>query len=166
MNPAQTAIQYTAAGSGGTVVYAGSTSASATPPVSPSATVTPSTPSTPANTAQVNVESGGGGPDYAGAYSHNFTASDVTATPNTGSTGGPVSLTTAAVSTVIAFNEALNPAVVFGGLSSVSASSTRTIAQGSGSFAEVSRSQRWQGLPCPRALMWWQLCAKLHTAAF
>lgn len=138
---AQSAAQYTAAGSNvPTIVYAGSTSASATPPTSPSSTITPSTPSTPANTAQTNVESGGGGPDYAGAYAHNFTASDVTATPNQGTTGTPAVLATAALSTVIAFNTVLNPAVTYGHMATVNSQSTRTIAQGSGSFVEVSLS--------------------------
>lgn len=86
------------------------------------------------------MESGGGGPDYAGAYAHNFTASDVTATPNQGTTGTPAVLATAAMSTVIAFDTVLNPLVTYGHMASVDSQSTRTIAQGSGSFVEAGLS--------------------------
>ncbi len=134
----QSASVYTAAGSSSaTIVYAGATSASSTPSVTPSSTVTPSTSSSSSTTAQTNVESGGGGPDYAGAYAHNFTASDATATPTTGTTATTAVTTTAAGSTVIAFDTVLNSQVVYGGMASVDTNSTRVIAVGSGSFAEV-----------------------------
>lgn len=137
----QSAATYTAAGagSGATIVYAGATSASSTPSVTPTVGATPSTPATTSATAQVNVESGYGGPDYAGAYAHNFTASDVTATPTTGSTGSSTVTTSAAASTVVAFDTVLNPAVVYGNMTAVNTSSSRTIASGTGSFAEVSK---------------------------
>jgi len=100
-------------------------------------TITPSTSSSTATTAQTNVESGGGGPDYAGAYANNFTAANVAAQPTTGTTGSPAVTVTAAGSTVIAFDTVLNPAVVYGGMASVNTASNRIIIQGSGSFAEV-----------------------------
>ncbi len=134
----QSASVYTAAGAtNATIVYAGATSASSTPAVTAQSTVTPSTSSSTATTAQTNVESGAGGPDYAGAYANNFTAANVAAQPTTGSTGSPAVTVTAAGSTVIAFDTVLNPAVVYGGMASVNTASNRIIIQGSGSFAEV-----------------------------
>lgn len=138
VSAAQSASLYTAAGaSSATIVYAGETSASSTPSVTPQSTITPSTSSSTATTAQENVESGGGGPDYAGAYANNFTAANVAAQPTTGSTGSPAVTVNAAGSTVIAFDTVLNPAVVYGGMASVNTASNRIIIQGSGSFAEV-----------------------------
>ncbi|DBB01553.1 TPA: hypothetical protein ACH3X1_000201 [Trebouxia sp. C0004] len=132
---------YTAAGaSSATIVYAGDTSASSTPAVTPQSTITPSTSTSTATTAQTNVESGGGGPDYAGAYANNFTAANVAAQPTTGTTGSPAVTVTAAGSTVIAFDTVLNPAVVYGGMASVNTASNRIIVQGSGSFAEAGLS--------------------------
>lgn len=90
--------------------------------------------------AQTNVESGAGGPDYAGAYANNFTAANVAAQPTTGTTGSPAVTVTAAGSTVIAFDTVLNPAVVYGGMASVNTASNRIIIQGSGSFAEAGLS--------------------------
>ncbi|KAL0050698.1 hypothetical protein WJX82_005338 [Trebouxia sp. C0006] len=137
----QSASVYTAAGaSSATIVYAGDTSASSTPSVTPQSTITPSTSSSTATTAQINVESGGGGPDYAGAYANNFTAANVDAQPTTGTTGSPAVTVTAAGSTVIAFDTVLNPAVVYGGMASVDTASNRIILQGSGSFAEAGLS--------------------------
>ncbi len=134
----QSASLYTAAGArSATIVYAGDTSASSTPSVTPQSTITPSTSTSTATTAQTNVESGGGGPDYAGAYANNFTAANVAAQPTTGTTGSPAVTVTAAGSTVIAFDTVLNPAVVYGGMASVNTASNRIIIQGSGSFAEV-----------------------------
>lgn len=134
----QSASLYTAAGaSSATIVYAGDTSASSTPSVTPQSTIISSTSSSTATTAQTNVESGGGGPDYAGAYANNFTAANVAAQPTAGTTGSPAVTVTAAGSTVIAFDTVLNPAVVYGGMASVNTASNRIILQGSGSFAEV-----------------------------
>ncbi|KAA6429206.1 MAG: hypothetical protein FRX49_00602 [Trebouxia sp. A1-2] len=141
VSAAQSASLYTAAGaSSATIVYAGETSASSTPSVTPQSTITPSTSSSTATTAQENVESGGGGPDYAGAYANNFTAANVAAQPTTGSTGSPAVTVNAAGSTVIAFDTVLNPAVVYGGMASVNTASNRIIIQGSGSFAEAGLS--------------------------
>lgn len=137
----QSASIYTAAGAANaTIVYAGNTSASATPSVVPSSTISPSTSSSTAATAQTNVESGGGGPDYAGAYANNFTAADVTANPTAGTTATTAVTITAASSTVVAFDTVLNPAVVYGGMASVNTTSARTIAVGSGSFAAAGLS--------------------------
>ena len=139
----QSASVYTAAGAASaTVVYAGSTSASATPSVVPSSTITPSTSSSTAANAQTNVESGGGGPDYDGAYANNFTAADVAANPTAGTVATAAVTITAAGSTVIAFDTVLNPAVVYGGMASVNTTSARTIAVGSGSFAAVCEHSR------------------------
>ena len=89
------------------------------------------------------MESGGGGPDYAGAYANNFTAADVTANPTAGTTATTAVTITAASSTVVAFDTVFNPAVVYGGMASVNTTSSRTIAVGSGSFAAVSQHCCW-----------------------
>lgn len=88
------------------------------------------------------MESGGGGPDYAGAYANNFTAADVAANPTAGTVATTAVTITAAGSTVVAFDTVLNPAVVYGGMASVNTTSARTIAVGSGSFAAVCKLSR------------------------
>lgn len=98
-----------------------------------------STSSSTAATAQTNVENGGGGPDYAGAYAHNFTASVATATPTTGTTS-TAGTTTVAASSVIALDTVLNSKVVGGNMTSVNTTATRVIAVGTGSFEEAGLS--------------------------
>ena len=151
----QSASVYTAAGtSDATTVYAGNTTGSiTTTATTPTSTVAASTSSSTAATAQTNVENGGGGPDYAGAYAHNFTASVATATPTTGTTS-TAGTTTVAASSVIALDTVLNSKVVGGNMTSVNTTATRVIAVGTGSFEEVQT--------CSLSHHSWQVWYVLH----
>lgn len=84
--------------------------------------------------SQATVNSGGGGPDYAGAYQHSFNSADVTATPSAGMTASPASTTTASAAAVTASAASLNPAVVY---ATATAATDRSFVTGSGSYAEV-----------------------------
>ena len=129
---------YTNAGTTSSLAYAASTSPSPSPtaPTATTATTTATaaTTASSASSSQATVESGQGGPDYAGAYQHNFTSADVTATPSTGTTATATTTTTATAAAVTASATSLNAAVVYATTANASARSFQT---GSGSYVEV-----------------------------
>ena len=111
------------------MAYAGSNTAT---PSSPSVNAAAS--ATASASSQSTVESGRGGPDYAGAYEHSFDSADVTATPSAGTSATPTSVTTATAAAVTASAASLNPAVVYATTANATA---RSFATGSGSYVEV-----------------------------
>ena len=124
---------YTNAGTSSSLAYAASTTSS--PAATTAATsTTAATTASSASSSQSTVESGQGGPDYAGAYQHNFTSADVTATPSTGTTATATTTTTATAAAVTASATSLNAAVVYATTANATARSFQT---GSGSYVEV-----------------------------
>ena len=120
---------YTNAGTNTTMAYAASNTATPSSPAAQAAAT-----ATTASSSQSTVESGQGGPDYAGAYEHSFDSADVTATPSAGTEATPTSTTTATAAAVTASAASLNPAVVYATAANATA---RSFATGSGSYVEV-----------------------------